>query len=297
MNNERPNNREIADTLDNIADLLEAQEANPHRVRAYRNGAQRLRTLDKSAAKIVHSGDGQALEELPDIGQGLARVITRFVETGHSTLLERLRGEVSPERLFRQVPGIGETLAERIAGELHIQTLAELEQAAHDGRLAQVPGFGRKRIRTVQVSLAGMLSRTAYRRVQTRTAGGEREDQIKQPPVSLLLEIDAEYRRKADAKELPTIAPKRFNPQGESWLPIMHTNRQGYDFTILFSNTARAHELGKTHEWVVIYYERNGQEDQATVVTASRGRLEGKRIVRGREAECERYYAQAQQSS
>lgn len=88
------------------------------------------------------------------------------------------------------------------------------------------------------------------------------------------------------------IAPKRFNPEGKAWLPILHTSRDGWSFTVLYSNTARAHELDKTHDWVVIYYERDGREDQATVVTASHGTLEGKRIVRSREAECERYYAE-----
>ena len=43
-----------------------------------------------------------------------------------------------------------------------------------------------------------------------------------------------------------TIAPRRFNPEGNSWLPIMHTEMQGWRFTALYSNTARAHDLGKT---------------------------------------------------
>jgi len=92
--------------------------------------------------------------------------------------------------------------------------------------------------------------------------------------------------------ELRKIAPKRFNPEGEAWLPIMHAEREGWNFTALFSNTARAHELGTTHDWVVIYYERDGYEDQATVVTAKSGPLKGKRVVRGRETECQRYYDQ-----
>lgn len=292
MNEERPSNQEIATMLNNIAELLEIQVANPHRVRAYRNGAQRLRTLDKSAAEMVRSENAKALEKLPDIGQGLAGVITRFVETGHSTMLERLQGEVTPERLFRQVPGIGEKLATRIARQLDVHTLEELEQAAHDGRLAEVEGFGQKRIRTVEVSLAGMLSRGAQRQAEERTASTDKKASIEPPSVQLLLDVDAQYRHKAEANELPTIAPKRFNPEGESWLPIMHTSQNGYDFTVLYSNTARAHELHKTDDWVVIYYEQEGREDQATVVTASRGTLEGKRAVRGREAACERFYKQ-----
>lgn len=106
----------------------------------------------------------------------------------------------------------------------------------------------------------------------------------------MILEIDAEYRRKAEAGELRKIAPWRFNPSGEAWLPILNAERQGWSFMALFSNTARAHELGKTNDWVVVYYEREGEEKQNTVLTETGGPLEGKRVVRGREAECQEFY-------
>ena len=60
---------------------------------------------------------------------------------------------------------------------------------------------------------------------------------------------------------------------------------------MLFSNTAQAHERGETHDWVVIYFGADGREGQCTVVTASQGSLEGRRVVRGREAECRRHYS------
>jgi hypothetical protein len=56
-------------------------------------------------------------------------------------------------------------------------------------------------------------------------------------------------------------------------------------FSVLFSNTPQAHKLGKTRDWVVIYYERDGIEHQNTVVTETGGSLQGKRVVHGREAE------------
>ena len=60
--------------------------------------------------------------------------------------------------------------------------------------------------------------------------------------------------------------------------------------TALYSNTKRAHDLGKTRDWVVLYFEHEGAEGQATVVTEQSGPLQGKRVVRGREDECRRYY-------
>ena len=108
------------------------------------------------------------------------------------------------------------------------------------------------------------------------------------PPVRLLLEVDERYRRLGGAGRLRTIAPRRFNPEGKAWLPIMHLDAAGWFITALFSNSARAHELGRTLDWVVIYYERDGHEGQATVVTETRGPLAGRRVVRGREGECVR---------
>jgi putative hydrolase len=106
----------------------------------------------------------------------------------------------------------------------------------------------------------------------------------------VLLEVDAEYRRRAAANELPKLAPRRFNPRHEAWLPILRTERQGWSMTVLFSNTARAHELGKIHDWVVIYYQKEGPEAQGTVVTETQGLLQGKRVIRGRERECADFY-------
>jgi putative hydrolase len=108
--------------------------------------------------------------------------------------------------------------------------------------------------------------------------------------VAELLDIDREYREKAAADRLPRIAPRRFNPTGEAWLPILHTDRDDRHYTALFSNTARAHELGMTDDWVVIYRDDRRSDGQWTVITSRFGQLEGRRIVRGREAECSTYY-------
>ena len=289
MANHEPTNEEIADKLDQIADLLEAQEANRFRVQAYRDGAESVRGAAESVAGMARSSGQEALQELPHIGEGIARIIGSIVQNGRSNMLERLQAETSPGEAFKQVPGIGEKLAGRIAAELNISTLAELEQAAHDGRLQSVEGFGAERVQNVRVSVAGLLSSAAQRRERR---AGEEPEPAQQPDVETLLDVDQAYRTQAEAGKLRKIAPKRFNPDGEAWLPILHTKRGEWDFTALYSNTARAHELEKTDDWVVLYYERGGTEEQATAVTETRGPLEGKRVIRGREEECRRYYQQ-----
>lgn len=280
--------REIADVLERVADLLEVQQANPFRVRAFRNAARAARDAPRPVVEILAEEGPKGLERLPGIGRGIASAIHEYVTTGRLGMLERLEGEVAPEDLFARVPGIGEGLAHRIREQLGIETLEDLELAAHDGRLEALHGFGRRRVEGVRQALAGMLARSARRRLRELRA--REAPPPDRPDVGTLLSVDDEYRRRAAAGELRRIAPRRFNPTGEAWLPILHTERGDWHFTALFSNTAQAHELGTTHDWVVIYYERDGREDQCTVVTETRGPLEGRRVVRGREAECRAFY-------
>ena len=110
-------------------------------------------------------------------------------------------------------------------------------------------------------------------------------------PVAAILEIDEEYRRQAAAGKLKMIAPRLMNPEKKAWLPLMAREYKGCKFTVMFSNTATAHKLGKTNDWVVVYYEKGKGENQCTMVTETRGGLKGKRVIRGREKECEEYYA------
>jgi len=268
-------NTEIAARLEEIANLLDEQGANQFRVRAYQRAAETLKNLKRPIDKLIKAGGLDALQELPGIGLGLARSIEQFVLTGRLPALERLRGESDPVSALASVPGIGARLAERLHSELGITTLEELEAAAHDGRLAEIGGFGKKRIAGVKESLGSRLSRSAQHAPRPS----------KTPPVSELFDVDREYREKADAGRLRKIAPKRFNPTGKSWLPVLHTRRGKRRYTALFSNTALAHELRKTHDWVVLYYDSGEGQRQCTVVTAKQGPLAGSLVVRGRDAE------------
>lgn len=201
-------NQRIAAMLREAAELLKAQDADPFRVGAYRRGADTIEDLEESVEQILRREGPQGLMELPNIGSGLTGTMREIVRSGRWSLLERLRGEVDPEQLFQTIPGVGPELAERIHDELHVDTLEALEVAAHDGCLAQVPGIGTKRSAGIRASLASMLGRRPRRSIDSAS-----------PSVDLLLAVDREYRRAAAAGELSTIAPRRFNPEGESWLP------------------------------------------------------------------------------
>jgi hypothetical protein len=278
-----PLNQQIAMKLAQAADLLEQQGANPFRVSAYRRASETVSRLEQDIGELTETGGSAGLIALPNIGKGIASAIQELVTTGKWAQLERLRGTLDPVHLFQTVPGIGPKMAEQIHEALHIDTLEALETAAWDGRLETVRGVGVRRIAGIRNSLATLLGR-ARRRPRIQGSDG--------PDVKTLLEVDREYRLQAEQGKLPLIAPRRFNPEGRAWLPVLHTNRDGWHFTVMYSNTARAHELKRTHDWVVVYfYDDHHQEGQNTLVTESRGPLTGLRVVRGRELECREYYA------
>ncbi|HEX9149383.1 MAG TPA: helix-hairpin-helix domain-containing protein, partial [Thermoanaerobaculia bacterium] len=86
----------VARRLEEVARLLEAQGADPFRVRAWRSGASRVRRLDRPAEVILREAGIAGLERLPDIGPVISRAIKSLVITGRLPMLERLRGEMDP---------------------------------------------------------------------------------------------------------------------------------------------------------------------------------------------------------
>ena len=297
--------------LDEAAQLLEQQGANPFRCRAYKRAAELVRSLERPVAAIWREEGEQGLLRLPGIGPHLMHALRDLVQNGRLGMVERLRGESDPVALLSSLPGIGERTAERLHSELGIETLWDLEHAAQAGRLARV-GLGPKRTSGLRDCLAQRLGRPRTPpQATTPTTPAPPE-----PPVAELLDVDREYCDKAAAGLLHRIAPRRHNPHHEAWLPVLHTHRHTHravdppgshgerHYTALFSNTPQAHKLHKNHDWVVLYYHDDDGHDggapherQCTVVTARSGPLTGQRVVRGREGECARYYEEAARSS
>jgi putative hydrolase len=275
-------NKVIADRLREAATLLEQQDANRFRVAAYRKAADTLESLQQDVGSLLRTEGFQGLTSLPGIGPQIAGAVSEMVRTGYWPQLERLRGRLDPVRQLGKIPGIGPRLAQRVVDELHVDTLEGLELAVYDGRLDRLPGFGSRRVAMVRAALAEMLGRGRARSGPAIQA---------EPPVGIVLDADREYRQKAAANKLRLIAPKRFNPKNEAWLPILHTERDLWQFTLLYSNTALAHRLGRTRDWVVVYFHDDSRsEGQRTVVTETQGPLKGKRVVRGRENDCAEHY-------
>jgi len=274
-------NHQVADHLLEAANILRQKGANPYRIRAYRSAARTIENLDRDLVEIIEQDDVDGLVKLPFVGKNIAYAVYEIVATGKWNFLESLRNSLKPPDVFKLIPGVGPKLANQIYLTLHVNTLEELELAANSGKLAEIPGIGERRQRMITETLASILHDTQ------RSYHVQRDG----PKVDILLKIDRMYRKKAKQGLLKTIAPKRFNPSGVSWLPIMNYQDSNWQFRIMYSNTERAHRLHKLSDWVIVHaYDSAHHEFNRTIVTETRGFLKGKRVVRGYEQECMEYY-------
>ncbi|MBL6750255.1 MAG: DNA polymerase/3'-5' exonuclease PolX [Nevskia sp.] len=183
-------NADIAAVFEEIANLLELEEQNPFRIRAYRNAARTVLGFAPDIAALL--GSGQALPKLPGIGEDLAAKIGEIVQTGSCALRERLRKEVPPVLVdLLSIPGLGPTRVRHVYHELGVQTPQQLYAAAKDGRLGKLHGFGAR--------LQEKLLQAAGARLQ----GGRRFPLAAVAPAAEKL---AEYLRRAPGVAEVTVA-------------------------------------------------------------------------------------------
>ncbi len=134
-------NRQIAEALSAVADLLEAQHSNPYRVQAYRNAARGVLELAEPAAQIVARGE---LLPVPGLGSRLQMRIAALARTGDLTFYDDLHIQALPigVRKLMAVEHVGPRTAIRLYDELNIDTPEKLWWAAHQQRIRRLPGFG-----------------------------------------------------------------------------------------------------------------------------------------------------------
>ncbi|MGR8942114.1 MAG: DNA polymerase/3'-5' exonuclease PolX [Gammaproteobacteria bacterium] len=136
-------NHDIASIFEEIADLLEIGQANPFRIRAYRNAARTVQGLGEEVRDLIDAG--YDLDQLPGIGEALAEKMTEIVHTGKCQALETLRREGGKGLVeLLHIPGLGPKRVAALFHELGVQTPQQLLRAIKDGRLRQLHGFGEK---------------------------------------------------------------------------------------------------------------------------------------------------------
>lgn len=191
-------NPEIARTLEEVADILEIQNANPFRIRAYRNAVRTVQSLTTPLRRWVE--ENRPLTDLPGIGKEMATHIREMVETGTLGFRDELVAEV-PRSLIdlMRLPGVGPKKARRFFDEMSICSVDELEAAAKEGRIATIPGFGAK---TQERILAGIqeLRQHASRHL---LVDAERSFEpllgwLREVPEVERLEVAGSYRRRRE---------------------------------------------------------------------------------------------------
>ncbi len=147
------NNVRIAEVFDLIADLLEFQDANPFRVRAYRNGARAIRDYPEQMSAIL-ADEARKLTDIAGVGKDLADKIITLFATGTLPLLEELQSQVPESALtLLRIPGMGPKKAATLFKELNISTLDQLRAACEAQQVRMLKGFAAK---TEEAILAGM---------------------------------------------------------------------------------------------------------------------------------------------
>ena len=188
-------NADIAAIFEEIAELLEIQDANPFRIRAYRNAAITIREFRRDLTTLIRKGE--KLPKIAGIGEDLSRKIHEIATTGHCTLLDRLH-KTLPTTVTEmlKIPGLGPKRVRALYEELHVQDIDALRSAAERGQIQALPGFGPK---TEQRILQALRSRgTEERRIKRALAAQYAEalaDELRRVSQVHRVDIAGSYRR------------------------------------------------------------------------------------------------------
>ncbi len=207
---------EVAQALEEIADLLELQGENAFRCKAYREGARAIRGIQIDLWEAV---EGNTLAAVRGIGEAISAKVATLVRTGHLPYLEELRKKVPSGLLdLRRVPGLGPRRIKAIYDALKIDNLTLLRQACESNQIAQLPGFGAK---TQQKILEGIpIAEQATQRVRLDLAlplGLALLDRVRQLPGVQRAELCGSLRRRREtAKDIDILV------SSDAPAPIMH---------------------------------------------------------------------------
>ena len=136
-------NKEIARIFEDVASLMDVEEENPFKIRAYRNAADTILSLPRPLTEIV--GAGEKLTDLEGIGKAIAEKISELLDTGELAYLKKLEEATSPGLLdILRIPGIGVGKVRALRNAIGIGSIDELREAAESGKIASLPGFGEK---------------------------------------------------------------------------------------------------------------------------------------------------------
>ncbi len=135
-------NKEVANILERVGQVLEIRGENPFKARAYYSAARTIENLGEDINRVVSEG---TLSEVPGFGEALTKKVTELVVTGHMSYLDEIMDPL-PDGILTllKIPDVGPKKVRLFYESLGIGSIDELEKAASDGRLAELAGMGEK---------------------------------------------------------------------------------------------------------------------------------------------------------
>jgi DNA polymerase (family X) len=151
----------VAQVLEQIAAFLELKSENPFRIRAFRTAARAITGFPGDLRQSLEDG---SLASAKGIGPATLNLVSELVNTGRASMLEELREQIPPGLVeMLEIAGLGVAKIRQIHEVLGIDSLPELEAAAHDGRLAKLPRFGQRTSENILKGIAFLRQASAYR--------------------------------------------------------------------------------------------------------------------------------------
>ena len=201
-------NGEIAEAFEELASLYELDGAVVYRVVAYRNAAKAIREAGVSVEELAKQGRA---DELAGVGKTIAEKIDALLETGSIPSADKLKQRIPPGLVeITRIPGLGPKRARLLHDELGVSSIDELRQAAEDGRLSDVKGFGKKAEENLLAAFAaGADGRPKARMLLSKAlpVGEELVAALREHPAAIRVELAGSARRLADTvKDLDIVA-------------------------------------------------------------------------------------------
>lgn len=140
-----------------LAGLMELQEANPFKIRAYRTAAETIEDTGTPLAELVQAGGVSRLQELPGIGSAISQKIVDLLETGTFKAYEEIKAEI-PETVLDllQIDGIGMKTLQILYHQFCLTNLDDFAKFVTGGGLMSVPQMGEKLQKRIRESLKSL---------------------------------------------------------------------------------------------------------------------------------------------
>jgi DNA polymerase (family 10) len=220
-------NREIAKLFEKMADMLEFKGENVFKINAYRKASRVIGDLSQDLDKMNREG---TLQDIPGVGEGIAKKIKEYLETGQMSKYEEVRRGVPDDLLaMMTIPGMGPKTMALVHKTLGISSISELEEAVEEGKLRDLPGMGEKKEENILTGIA--LLRQSGERIALGVA------------IPIFDEIVAEFKKRAKVQKILPAGSLRRMKETIGDIDILVTGHDGRKIIKAFTELPQVQEI------------------------------------------------------